>query len=189
MRPSRSLDFRPTDAKEKKIAILAVISFNDANSVPYSRGKLCEYFGINERTVRKWSAAVASTAASTSTPPSGPAQQPENAPKQPAPRGVKRARSEDVMSELLSSTVKPSPHQPATAASHQYAGRNGAQSQKKRKATDEVSSASPPPPPPPPHWLAPPGREISWPRKQGPTESAEPSADFGLENSDAYVVA
>jgi hypothetical protein len=176
MPPSHSINFRPTDVKEKKTAILAVISFNDANSVPFSRTKVSEYFGIHERTVRAWcAAAAASTSASGSTLASGPAQQPNNAVKQQPSRSIKRARSEDEMAELLSASIKSDPHKTQNAA------RNGAQSQKKRKVEDEVSSASPPLPP---QLLTLPRGKTVQSRKRRHTESTGPSVDFGRENSD-----
>lgn len=172
--PSRSLDFRPTDIKEKKIALLAVISFIDANTAPYSRGKLYEYFDVNERTARKWIEAY------TSASPTQQAPHPDNAPTNVGPRGTKRSHSEDVIAELLSSTVKSSCEKPS-AASRQKAGGQG---QKKRKMKEEASTPSPSPPQ---QLLTPPRRKISQPRKR--RQNTESSFDFGVEDSDECVEA
>jgi hypothetical protein len=181
MRPSHSIDFRPTDIKEKKLAILSIISFNNAYGVPFSRINLSEYFGINERTVRTWCAAAASNAPADSA--TEPAQQPGHASKNTGTRGIKRSHSEDAIAELLSSTVK-SGDQKSSAGSRQNAVRNSAQGQKKRKVKEEAVTSSPPPPQ---QLLTPPRRNISQPRQRRRRESTEASFDFGMENSDEYV--
>jgi hypothetical protein len=183
MRPSHSIDFRPTDIKEKKLAILSIISFNNAYGVPFSRINLSEYFGINERTVRAWCAAAASNAPATSA--TEPAQQPDHASKNTGPRGIKRSHSEDAIAELLSSTVK-SGAQKSSAGSRQNVGRNSAQSQKKRQVKEEAVTLSPPPPR---QLLTPPRRNISQHRQRCQRKSTEASFDFGMENSDVYVEA
>lgn len=166
MPPTHRIDFRPTDPQEKKIAVLAVISFNDANSVPFSRIKVSEYFGIHERTARKWCADGATATASTST--SRPAQGSDNNPENQGSKGIKRARSEDIMAEILSASVTSGPHK------SQKPGQNGGQGRKKRKA-DLKQEVLTPTPPPPQQLLTPPRRKISQPRKRRQTESTESS--------------
>ncbi len=176
MPPSNPVKFRPADPKEKKIALLAIISFNDTYHVPYSRGKVSEYLEINERTARKW---VADSAAAAS---ARPAARSETTEQDVGPRGMKRARSEDNMADLLSSTVKSRSHK-SSAAPHQNARRNNGP-----PAKEEVVAPSPLLFPPK-QQLTPPLRKIRQPKTRRQRARTEGSCGLGMQNSDEYVEA
>jgi hypothetical protein len=183
---SHTIDFRPTDVNQKKIALLAVVSFNDANNVPYNRGKLYEYFDINVRTAQKWCAAASASASAP-----GAAQQPGNAPEGTGPRGIKRDRLEDAIDAPSSASAKSGSQQQPAVPARQHASQNGAQGRKKRKAKDEVASVSPPPP----RLLTMRRQNIAQPRKQRnshsghQTEGTESFFDLGGESWDEDIAA
>lgn len=173
MPPSHCINFRPTDPKEKKIAILAVISFNDACPVPYSKSKVSEYFGVNERTTRKWCAEAAATMASQ------PAQQPETTPDSTEGRGIKRSRSEVGEAEVQPASISSGSH------NGQKATRKAAQGQKKRK-TNVKNEAVTPSPSPPEQLLTPPRRNASQRKKQRAADDSIGPFRFADESSDEY---
>jgi hypothetical protein len=184
MAPAKSVEFRPANSNEKRIAILAVVAFNDANGITnYSRPKVAEFYGVHERTARKWCAAA--TSSSTSTSSLLLAQEPEDN----GSAGLKREKSVEFKEEPTSapaSSLAPNQPQPA-APKRKNPVRNDGRGRKKLKSivehlAERDSSASPPllatpspayssssSPTPPQQLLTPPGRKMAQVKSRRPS--------------------
>lgn len=147
--------------EKTKIEVAAVVGFNNAHGITYSKSQLANYFGVTTQSLRNWFPVVSSRA-------SQPSQRPESASDEIKSPVKKRSRSEDPTEEY--SSALSSPHQ-STAPVRQNPVQNGGQGRKKLKMIleDEVSSVSPPPlsstssPPPQQKLLTPPRRKIFQP--------------------------
>lgn len=187
-RPGRSAGFDKTEYDKRKDAVTAVIDFNDAHHVPYSKTALYKYYGIGVSTGQKWFSGGATVSFRKT-------QQSENIPNENKSPSLKRSRSEDPAEETP--LIKTDPHEsPATIRQNPL--RNSGRDGKKLKSlvvedvTERAASVPTPPPisppstadaspprPPPRQLLTPPRAKMGGPRKRVESRSGHESPAYG----------
>lgn len=156
-RRGKPAGFDATEFKKRIDAVAAVVDFNDAHNVPYSKITLYKYYGIGKRTGSKWFSGGATMSFR----------------KQPGDKSpsLKRSRSEDPADEIP--LIKTDPDEAPTVR-RQNPLRNGGRDREKLKAivqelTERASSVSTPSPMSPPPTAdassPPPPRQLLTPLK------------------------
>jgi hypothetical protein len=165
------------DYEKTKAAIAAVVGFNDAHDVKYSRVQLANYFGITTRSLSNWFPVGSSRKSQ--------AVQGKSTQKEAKSPGQKRPRSEDPTEGIPSAS---SSQQPVTPP-RQNPIRNGGRGRKKLKMMleDEISTASSTPPlscpsgsssfPPHEELVTPPNRKNAQPGKRAGSKRSHQAED------------
>jgi hypothetical protein len=177
--------FSGIDYEKTKAAVAAVVGFNEAHGVSYSRVQLAKHFGITTQSLRNWFPASSSKISQS-------IHGTEDRKNEGGSVGQKRARSEGP-TDVAPSAVTAS--QQSTAPSRQNPVRNGGRGRKRLKRMledEEDMPASSPPPlsspsptdsyyPPPEQPLTPPKRKIYNPRnKAGSKDGRQSHSEGGI---------